>query len=137
LLFASHLFYLTVETKSVMTADEFAAIRAFPRFFLFFQKHLHPVFLDESRIVYHAHFVAGFVSCVETFQAVTWEIRAFKAEIHSALQQSVTRFLHESTLLISRPTTCAIRHFDAFTFQVVHPCQVAGAKRTVHSARRN
>jgi len=69
-----------------MAANHFAAIWAFPRFFLFLQKALHPVFFDELGIVYHAHFVAGFVSGVKGFYPVTWKIRAFKTEIHFTLQ---------------------------------------------------
>jgi hypothetical protein len=69
-----------------MAANHLAAIRAFPQFFLFFQKFLHPVFFDELRIVYHTHFVAGFVPVVNGFQPFTGEIRAFKTEIHFAIQ---------------------------------------------------
>jgi len=69
-----------------MAANHFAASWAFPQFFLFFQKTLHRVFFDELGIVYHAHLVAGFVSGIKSFHAVTGELKAFKTEINFTLK---------------------------------------------------
>jgi len=69
-----------------VAGNKFAASWAFSRFFLFFQKLLHPLFFDESRIVYHAHSVAGFVPVVNGSQPVTWKIRTFKTEILFTIQ---------------------------------------------------
>jgi hypothetical protein len=120
-----------------MAANHFAAIWAFPQFFLFFQKPLHPVFFDELGIVYHAHFVSGFVSSVNCFQRGAWKIWAFKTESHFTLQQCGALFFQESTFFVSRSTACTIRYSDTFAFHIVHQRQIVGAKCTVHSARRN
>jgi len=40
------------------------------------------VFFDEIQVLYHTHFVTGFVSAVNGFQSVAWEASALKAESH-------------------------------------------------------
>ena len=99
-----------------MAANYFAAVRAFPRFFLVCEKVLHPLFFDEVQIIYHAHLIALFVPAVKSFQFVTWKNRALKTVSHFTIQQFGALLFNEGTLFVSRSAACAVGNFDAFAF---------------------
>ena len=99
-----------------MAANNFAAVRAFPTFFLFCEKALHPLFFDEVQIIYHAHLMALFVPAVKGFQRATWKASALKTVSHFTIQQFGTLLFNEGTLFVSRSAACAVGNFDAFAF---------------------
>ena len=102
-----------------MAADHFTTTLTFPRLFLAIKELFNTVPFDEIQILYHAHPVTRPVSTVDSFQPVAWKATALKTETYFVVCQFGTSFFQKGTFLVSWSATCAVRHFDAFVFNVI------------------
>jgi len=102
-----------------MATDHFTATLAFPRLFLAIKKLFNSVPFDEIQILYHAHSVARPVSTVDSFQPFARKTATLKTKTYFVVCQFGTSFFQKGTFFVSWSATRAIRHFDAFVFDVI------------------
>ncbi len=118
-----------------MAADHFSATLAFPRLFLAIKELFKSVLFDKIQILYHAHSVARLVPVVNSSQPIAWKATALKTEINLSVCQFGTMFFQKCTFFVSWSAACAVRHSDAFVFDVILIGQISSAYSTVHSTR--
>ena len=102
-----------------MAANQFTAVPTFPLFLLFFKEFVDSMVSDELQVFYHAHSVTRPVSAVDSFQPIAGKTAAFKTEKCFVVCQFGTSLFQKGTFFVSRSATRAVRHSDAFVFDVV------------------
>ena len=102
-----------------MTADHFTATLTFPRLFLAIKEIFNFVLFDEIQILYHAHSVARPVPAINGSQPVAWKATALKTETYFVVCQSGTMSFQKSTFFASWSAARAVRHSNAFVFNVI------------------
>jgi len=102
-----------------MAADHFTTTLAFPRLFLAIKELFNSVLFDEIQILYHAHSVARPVPAVNGSQSIAWKATALKTESDFIIGQFGTMFFQKSTFFVSWSAARAVRHSNAFVFNVI------------------
>jgi len=83
-------YMITVQTKRSVNAEDVAALRTGPLFFLFRQKNFHAELLDRGKIFHHAHAIASPVSLVDMFDAMAGIALTFETKKGCAVDRLFT-----------------------------------------------
>jgi hypothetical protein len=102
-----------------MAADHFTTTPAFPGLFLAIKELFNSVLFDEIQIRYHAHSVTRPVPAVNGSQPIAWKTTALKTESDLIICQFGTTFFQKSTFFVSWSAARAVRHSNAFVFNVI------------------
>ena len=102
-----------------MAADQFTTTPAFPRLFLAIKELFNSVLFDKIQILYHAHSIARPVPTVNGPQPIAWKATALKTESDLIICQFGTMSFQKSTFLVSWSAARAVRHSNAFVFNVI------------------
>ena len=97
-----------------------------------YKERIHPLFLDATEVVDHAHAIPGAVSSVQVFQPFAGKFHACKTELRVTVTQAGTLPFQVCAFLV--PCTAPDAAGSLFTGVALGKSKISAADRAIHSA---
>lgn len=120
-----------------MTAERPSTGWTAPFFFLRFEEFFHPIFFDICKIFKQAHPEKRLISRIDMSKVFTRVLWTFITKLYGMIQKTRASFFKKRTFLISRPTSCAVRHSNPFAFHIMLHRKDTTAYVAIHSTGSN